>query len=98
MKGIIAAAGMSSFLFFSVAADATEFKCGKRFITFTHQEGTYDGKRYPAAPITVSKKDIVVVAAKSSGIQYVAMKFVGGGGLIRYIDEDTRHRIIDCLG
>ena len=98
MKKIVAVAGMAALLFFSVAAFAAEFKCGKRFITFTHQEGMYDGKRYPAAPITVSKKDIVVVAAKPSGVRYVAMKFVGGGGLIRYIDEDTRHRIIDCLG
>ncbi len=85
----------------SGVALATDFKCGKKFITFPHHGGTYNREPYPAGAITVSRKDIVTVMHKGLGLEkafIVAIRTLSGNdGYTRTIDERTSTRLIDCL-
>ena len=95
MKGIIAAAGMSSFLFFSVAADATEFKCGKDYVTF---QTTGKAKSGAVQTLTIQKRLVSMVVMTSDGEMAVGIGRDGVPGTgIQYITSDTYRRLIGCL-
>ena len=95
MKGIIAAAGMSSFLFFSVAADATEFKCGKDYVTF---QTTGKAKSGAVQTLTIQKRLVSMVVMTSDGEMAVGTGRDGVPGTgIQYITSDTYRRLIGCL-
>ena len=95
MKGIVAAAGMSSFLFFSVAADATEFKCGKDYVTF---QTTGKAKSGAVQTLTIQKRLVSMVVMTSDGEMAVGIGRDGVPGTgIQYITSDTYRRLIGCL-
>ena len=95
MKGIIAAAGMSSFLFFSVAADAAEFKCGKDYVTF---QTTGKAKSGAVQTLTIQKRLVSMVVMTSDGEMAVGIgRDSVPGTSIQYITSDTYRRLIGCL-
>ena len=87
---------MIALLLLPVAAHAAEFRCGKKFVTFTHHAGTYNSKSYPAGPVTIPKKDVLFVASTSPHAALLMVR-VGKGALSRNVGEKTRRRIVKCL-
>ena len=95
MKKIVAVAGMAALLFFSVAAFAAEFKCGKDYVTF---QTTGKAKSGAVKTLTIQKRLVSMVVMTSDGEMAVG---IGRDGVpstgIQYITSDTYRRLIGCL-
>ena len=79
-----------------------EFKCGKTFLTFTHEAGD----DYPRSKLTLPKRDVLRVLSviRPPGNIVGATTFVTishplkpNGAYARAITDETRRRIIDCI-
>ena len=86
---------MAALLFFSVAAFAAEFKCGKDYVTF---QTTGKAKSGAVQTLTIQKRLVSMVVMTSDGEMAVGIGRDGVPGTgIQYITSDTYCRLIGCL-
>ena len=89
-------------LILPVAANATDFKCGKDFVTFMYEEGD----NYLKTRLTLPKKDILRIFSmvdKPSNVEgpdtwvTITHPLKADAAIALEINEVTRRSIIDCL-
>ena len=94
MGKLMAAAAIAIFMI-SPAAIATEFKCGKAYVTF---QTTGKAKSGAVQTLTIQKRLVSMVVMTSDGEMAVG---TGRDGVpstgIKYITSDTYRRLIGCL-
>lgn len=95
MRISVAAAIVSALPLVSTPVFATDFKCGKDFVTF---QTTGDTKTGPTKVVTIQKRLIMIVVETSKGETAVIL---GRDGVpetgANYISTDTYLRFLRCL-